>query len=108
MRALGSSLAGAGLFRKATSMIKIIIMMLVLCALVGALASCCSGDKTPPPPPHGTPDDTSTYNGPDGYVSVTYTYYCLSGQYVSLTYVRVDECSEYVLESDYKSDGICY
>lgn len=77
------------------------------------LASCNSPSNTDcnpgstPGPPHGTPDDQSTYSGSDGYRSVSYTYYCHNGQYISYTYIRTDGCSNYELDSTYESDGIC-
>lgn len=57
-----------------------------------------------PEPPHGTPDDTTEYSSGD-YYSIDYTYYCLGGQYVSITYsIYSGECWE---ESEFTSSGIC-
>lgn len=68
-------------------------------------SDCTAGSA--PSAPHGTPDDQSTYSGSDGYRSVTYTYDCHNGKYISYTYVRMDNCSNYELDSTYESDGIC-
>lgn len=78
-------------------------LLLISCSTTGE--DCNPGSK--PGAPHGTPDDVSNYEGSDGYRSVTYTYNCHNGQYVSYTYVRSDACSDWQQDSKYTSDGIC-
>ena len=67
----------------------------------------CCNPGYEPNPPYGKPDDTSRYSGSDGYKSIDFTYYCHNGQYVSVTYVRKDACSDYKKDSEFTSSGIC-
>lgn len=83
---------------------KLIFLSLIVFCLSCETALMCN--EPDPKAPYGTPDNTSVYNGTDGYKSITYTYYCRSGQYVSVTYTRVDACTPYE-RSDYTTTGIC-
>jgi hypothetical protein len=82
---------------------------LIFLALILLCTSCESSflcNEPDPKAPYGTPDDTSFFDGPDGYRSITYTYYCRSGQYVAVTYTRADACTKYE-KSEFVSSGIC-
>lgn len=81
-----------------------ILLSFVICVFV--VSSCCNSGSEPGPP-YGAADNVSRYDGGSGYKSVDYTYYCYRGKYVSVTYVRADECSDYVKDSEFTSDGIC-
>lgn len=81
--------------------------LLFVCIILLGIFSCeilC--DDSTPGAPYGTPDDTSVYIGSDGYKSITYTYYCKNGKYISVDYTRIDACS-YYKKSEYTSSGIC-
>ena len=69
------------------------------------LGGCCNKDSEPSPP-YGTPDDISHYSN-NAYKSVTYTYYCHNGEYISVSYVKEDCYSSYNKGSDFRSNGIC-
>lgn len=74
------------------------------------LSSCekdedCPGDIIPQAP-YGTPDDKSTYNGEDGYMTVDYTYYCRNGKFEVITYTRDCFCC-YWKKTNYSSSGVC-
>lgn len=84
---------------------KTAIVILTLAAIL-IVTSCCNPGSEPGPP-YGKPDDVTRYSGSNGYESIDYTYYCLGGEYVSVTYVRIDECAEYVLDSTFRTSGIC-
>ncbi len=83
------------------------LIVLLICLSIAGCGKCgLFGGDTPkaPGPPYGEPDDSSVYTSGD-YESVTYTYYCHSDQYISITFTRVDACSDYE-RSDYTSDCI--
>lgn len=81
----------------------IFVLLAVFCLSCDSSFTC---DEPDPKAPYGTPDDMSVYNGSDGYKSITYTYFCRKGQYVSVTYTRVDLCTMYE-RSDFVTSGIC-
>jgi hypothetical protein len=81
-------------------------LLLLIPFVIISLQSCEKGCNTSsyPAAPHGTADDVTTYDS-DGYRSIDYTYYCLNGQYVSITYSSYQgDCWE---ESEFTSSGIC-
>ncbi len=80
-------------------------LAVALVATLGLVQGCCDRGSRPDPP-YGPADDTSSYSSGD-YQSVSYTYYCLSGQYVSVDYVSTDGCDKWHEDSRYTSDGIC-
>lgn len=76
---------------------------LLCAAFVGA---CCeAGDE--PPPPYANPDDTIRSSGSDGYATVSFVWYCLNEQFVNVTYVRDDDCSDYEKEAEFTAEGMC-
>ena len=81
---------------------------LLLILLIPLFMSCEKGglgcNRKYPKAPHGTPDDQSEYTS-DGYRSITYTYYCYNGKYLSYDYSSVD-CGGWD-KSVYESTGIC-
>jgi len=79
------------------------IILITLCLLI--LTSCKELICPDVPPPEGTPDETSTYTGDDGYKSVTYTYYCWNGKYRAITWTRTVKCGSWH-KSEYTSDCI--
>ena len=61
--------------------------------------------STYPIAPYASPDDKTTYVS-DDYRTITYTWYCRSGKYISITYTQVESCAAWD-KSEYTSDGIC-
>ena len=82
------------------------LQLVVILILSYLLVGCCNPGSEPGPP-YGPADDVSRYDGSDGYKSIDYTYYCKNGKYISVTYVRKDECSDYGKDSEFTSSGIC-
>jgi hypothetical protein len=58
-----------------------------------------------PRPPYGPPDETLT-SWIAGYRTITYIYYCLRGQYRSITYARQPD-GRWTVQSRHTSSGIC-
>lgn len=85
---------------------KNILQLTTLVLLPYIFVGCCNSGSEPGPP-YGPANDVSTYDGGDGYKSIDYTYYCKNGKYISVTYVRKDECSNYNKDSEFTSSGIC-
>lgn len=81
----------------------IFLLLAVICFSCESPFMCNEPD---PKAPYSSPDDVSIYNGTDGYKSITYTYYCRSGQYVAITYTRDDACTPYE-RSEFITSGIC-
>jgi len=79
------------------------LLLLVFCLSCESSFMCNEPD---PKAPYGTPDDVSYYDGADGYRAITYTYYCKNGQYIAVTYSRLDACTKYE-KSEYVSSGLC-
>lgn len=83
-------------------------MIRTLAVLLAALfvGACCeAGDE--PAAPYPEPDDTIRSSGSEGYATVTYVWFCRNEQFVSVTYVRNDECSDYEKEAEFTSEGQC-
>lgn len=69
-------------------------------ALIGA---CCNaGDE--PAAPYPNPDDTIRSKGTNGYATVTYLYHCRNDRFVSVTYSRQDDCSDYEKSGEFTSE----
>jgi hypothetical protein len=83
-----------------------VYLIAMLIAISLNMIGCCEAGSEPGAP-YGNADDVSRYSGSEGYASITYTYYCRNGQYVSVTYIRKDDCSDYEKESEFTSSGIC-
>ncbi len=83
------------------------IRLFLAVALCLAAGACCS-EGSVPGAPYGSPDDVTDYAGTGGYASRTYAYYCLNGKFVSVTYTRLDDCSDFEKTSEYKTGGICW
>lgn len=81
---------------------KLILIATIFMSL--AMVGCKKEECKAPAAPYGTPDNYSWYNG-SNFNSVTYTYYCLNGKYVSVTYNNTEGCRWD--RSDYTSTGIC-
>lgn len=82
---------------------------LVFLSLVVFCLSCESSfmcNEPDPGAPYSAPDETSVYNGTDGYRAITYTYYCKGGLYIAVTYSRLDACTMYE-KSEFITSGIC-
>lgn len=71
------------------------------CAVL--LGACCNaGDE--PAAPYANPDDTIRSKGSDGYATVTYLYHCRNDRFVSVTYLRQDDCSNYEKSGEFTSE----
>lgn len=81
--------------------------LIVILPLIALMAGGCCSAGSEPGPPYGTPDDVQRFYGTNGYATIDYTYYCLGGEYVSVAYLRIDDCSDYEENYVYRSDGIC-
>ena len=84
-------------------MIKQLKTLIVFAALT-MLFSCKKEECKAPAAPYGTPDNYSWYNSRN-YNTVTYTYYCRNGKYLSITYTNTEGCRWD--RSDFVSTGIC-
>jgi hypothetical protein len=76
---------------------------IVAVALALAIGGCCENSAIDPAPPYGTPDKIDRTEGDNGFVRITYTYHCveaLGNIAVTISYVRPDECSEFVTERE--------
>ena len=65
--------------------------LLLMIALLLSLSGCLTIQKAsiipePPTPPFGIPDKIDRFNNNDGYVSITYIYFCHEGKYISVEY----------------------
>lgn len=79
---------------------------LITAALLVAVAfASCKKECQYPAAPYGTADDVSEFNS-GSYSSITYTYYCRYGKYVSVTYTKEDGACSFK-KSEYTSTGIC-
>lgn len=58
-----------------------------------------------PASPYSNPDDKTTYVSGD-YKTITYTWYCKNGKYVSITFTQVKACAEWD-KTTFSSNGIC-
>ena len=78
-----------------------------LCGLSGCygLDGCCRPEGEPSVP-FGAPNKIVRHE--DGsYASIEFIYYCRSGQYISATYIRPDNCSGYHKGPLIVGEGIC-
>jgi len=57
----------------------------------------CKKEDCPslPEPPYGTPDTILVSNGPNGYKSVNYIYYCYKGRYINIDYTQISSCTDW-------------
>ena len=89
----------------ASSKIRIVAISMIAASLCLFAGACCKAGPEPGPP-YANPDDVNRFTAGD-FASITYTYYCLNGRYVSIDYNRADECSDYEESSRFTSSGIC-
>jgi hypothetical protein len=78
------------------------LLALLLVVVLSTIS--CKKECNFPVAPYGSPDDVSEFHS-NGYNSITYTYYCRNGRYVSVTYTQDDGCT--FKKSEYTGTGIC-
>jgi hypothetical protein len=85
---------------------KKMLRVLMLLFLAAFFIGCSCSPGAMPRPPFGEPNDTTKQNSND-FSSVTYLYYCLNNQYVSITYIRAGKCDDWIMSEEFRSEGIC-
>ncbi len=80
------------------------ILLFSMCYTGSDFVDCDRGAT--PTAPYGTPDDTYTYTS-GTYESLSFVYYCYNGQYIDVTYISEDACSDWYKDSEFVTDGIC-
>lgn len=82
-----------------------IIGILVLTIIFMALGCCDPGVE--PGWPYGQPDNMQRLDEGNGAIEIEYTYHCLQGEHVRITYFRPDKCSNFQKIGEDRTEGLC-
>lgn len=93
--------------RRAVFIFSAFIVALVSALLAIMLCGGCCDPGVEPGWPHGKPDNVSRIDERNGAIELIYTYRCLQGEHVRITYFRPDRCSNFERIGEDRSDGIC-